>query len=258
MSSVVEQFIKVGILLGCIGCWIAVLFHAIKNNISKSHSYSIEKIQKLYVDRKVNIILFGDSLVQKPIEHQKFMELLYEKFPENLFTFTNSGKNGQKIKELRQRLYTDVISHRPDGVFLFWDSDVSSSENTVDHLLKESTQTKYEEDLRFVVSSLRGNISFVIVGGPILMGEGPWLQPRRFFGRSKVLTLYSNINSRVCVSENVTFLNLRKAFLDNIPKPFLLNGGFLTNDGEHGNTRGTKIIIDAVSNALSDWLRSLY
>ena len=260
-----EQFLrmKLFILLLFVFSWVLVLIYAeiASNSIlpptGQSTKFSIYAVRNAFGHRKIRIILFGDSMVQKPIQQERFIQRLNSIFPSEDFNFTNSGKNGQKISELRHRLNNDIIAHHPDGVVLFWDSDVSSSQNSPGHLLDNSYQTQYENDLQYIVNSLRGNVSFVTVAGPIVLGEGPLFQPKRFSGRNEVLDLYTKINERVCASANVSFINFRKLYREATPLFWLINQGFLTKDGEHGNERGIKIIVDNLSIEIANWLNSL-
>lgn len=259
--KIIIEFVKRLTVLFFALSWIYILVSltpTITEQQTHQHTYSLTAVSNQFINQMVKIIFFGDSMVQKPIQQQQLIEKFNVRFPSTLFNFTNSGKNGQKIKELKQRLYRDVISQNPAGVILFWDSDVSSTENSIFHLMQSSVQSQYENDLRDVVRYLHRNVSFVLVAGPIVLGEGPLFKPRRFDGRNGMLDLYSSINERVCRSENVTFVNFRSIFEEATPVFWLISQGFLTKDGEHGNYRGTKIIVDEISNKLADWLSTSF
>jgi hypothetical protein len=52
-------------------------------------------------------------------------EKLQHQFPHVSLTIINSGVNGDKIADMKARMYTDVVDQKPDAVLIYWDSDVS-------------------------------------------------------------------------------------------------------------------------------------
>ena len=207
---------------------------------------------KLFANNRVKIVLFGDSLVDVAYRRFSLAEKLQNQFPYFLFDIYNAGVGGNKIKNIRNRMYRDVISLNPDIILLYWDSDVSDQDN--DFLAEKSTQDEYIEDLKNVVLVLKNTTSNFAIGGPGLLGEGPLFTYNFYNGKNKLLDLYRDINRNVTQENGLLYMDIRRALQEVIPSAWILSRWFCTLDGEHPNERGTQIIAQQFGMAINLFL----
>lgn len=208
-------------------------------------SSSIPVIKK----KKFKLILFGDSVIQKPAESFGLLNEVQRRLPH--FDVENSGKNGQHVYQLQQRVYRDVVIKKPDVVFLFWDSDVSATPITTLNTAK--FQKEYTRNVSQLILILK-NVSYVLVSGPGLLSEGPMFRPGRFRHREPVAEKYVEINRKICNDLNVTYIDMRTPFRESIPLFWLFYRWYVTADGEHGNSRGSVIVANELVAAMADWM----
>lgn len=113
--------------------------------------------------KSFSIVLFGDSLLNIPCQKFSLQNKIEDKFPSYLLNIKNAGINGDRISFMRARMAEDVLAYQADAVFLFWDSDIS--DQSVSVLALNETQNKYEEDLRYVVTTLKQNCTYLALAG---------------------------------------------------------------------------------------------
>lgn len=53
---------------------------------------------------------------------------------------------------------------------------------------------------------------------------------------------------------SVPYIDMRQAFVDSIPSYWIYYKGYVTEDGEHENERGTQIVADLIATELNTWL----
>jgi len=194
----------------------------------------------------IKIVLFGDSLINRPWIEYNFRDKLNDHFHRDCIQWYNEGRNGNTIDDMKQRVKRDVIEkHHPDIVILFWDSDCSSNDwNPSQTELHET----YKQDLKQVINELleSGSIKHVLVSGPALLGEiqRDLLRPSL---RDKNPDAYVRFNQEVvnCLQaegKSVTFIDIRKDIQDYFRlRPLSYNFTHtVTTDGEHFSERGTK------------------
>ena len=87
------------------------------------------------------IVLFGDSLINVGCLYFNLAEKLQHQFPHYPLNIVNAGVNNDMIADLKARMYTDVVDLQPDGVIIYWDSDVS--DQLVYVLEEQSTLSQY-------------------------------------------------------------------------------------------------------------------
>mmetsp|Transcript_17136 Transcript_17136/g.24800 ORF Transcript_17136/g.24800 Transcript_17136/m.24800 type:complete len:285 (+) Transcript_17136:27-881(+) len=242
--------IQVSILLAMIIAWLFALVYTCTHKIETPPLYSV--VTKRKINRPLTMILFGDSLIQKAAEKYGLVNKIKDRLPG--FIVTNSGNNGEHIEELRHRMHKEVLNLKPDVVFLFWDSDMSGMSITLTHAQREKVLSNYTMKVKEVIYALK-NVTYVIVSGPTLASEGPFIKPVRFFQRQPILETFLELNKKICAETNVTYLDLHTSLKRVIPKAWMFYKSFVTADGEHENHRGSVIIADALAEAVGVWLK---
>lgn len=215
--------------------------------------YTINDTNPIPVDGQMNIVLLGDSLIEFPFTLFNLGGLVSDHLKDLNPNVFNEGQGSDTIQRIRNRL-PEALSKEPDALFLFWDTDCSDT-NEADMTNEEviSVRTQYEENVRYVINStLSVGTKFVIVSGPVLLGEGPWFMKHKFQGKEEMLEDYININKRICKDMNVTYLDMRTPFLSALPSSWPLSMWVVTFDGEHPNSRGTRIIANQFSDKLKE------
>lgn len=206
---------------------------------------------KSVINNRVKVVLFGDSLIDVPFSRNALDEKIRRQFPFYLLDIENEGIGGNKIHNLKERMYSDVVSKKPDIILLYWDSDVSDQD--ADYLEEKSTELQYKEDLSEVVRILK-NTSKLAVAGPGLLGEGPLFSLDYFYRKNRLLNHYREINKNISQENGILYVDIRKALKDSIPSTWIFSMGFCTMDGEHPNERGSQIIAEQFGLAINLFL----
>ena len=245
-----KSVIQISILTIMFIAWIGTFYYYFvhQNDNQSSPLYSVTT--KRTIGRELKLILFGDSLIQKPSEGYHLVQEIQKRLPG--FVVISSGKNGQHLDELEARVQKDVVNQRPDVVFFFWDSDYSAT--LVSKIESANFKREYIKNAKRIIATIK-NSTYVIVSGPTLLSEGPLFRPSRFKGYNPSLDTYVQINSKICEDLNVTYIDMHTPFRDSIPTFWLFYKWFITADGEHGNYRGSALIADKLAEKISIWLK---
>lgn len=207
-----------------------------------------------HLNHNLTVVLFGDSLLNIPYTHYDLPHKIKSLLPtcfQNI-TILNKGKNGNKVRDLRQRLTKDVLLLKPDVVFLHFDSDISDQE--VDYLSLNSTQLQYKMDYDYILHMMTSyKIPHIAIAGPGLLGEGLIVNKPRFRGKEGLLDRYRFINLQLANSYDLPYLDIRKAYQEALPSYWIFSFGYVTTDGEHPNDRGSDIIAEYFSALLNQW-----
>lgn len=99
--------------------WIAI-FIVSYPDVDNNYEY-----KSLTFTKPFKVILFGDSLMNVGYSYYNLGEKLQHQFPHVSLTIVNAGVNGDKIADMKDRMYADVVDQLPDAVLIYWDSDVS-------------------------------------------------------------------------------------------------------------------------------------
>ena len=75
--------------------------------------------------------------------------------------------------------------------------------------------------------------------------------------KETMLNDYREINRNISSLYNITYVDIRQAFLERTPKHNLIYKHYLTVDGEHENEAGTDLVAFLFSQILNDWLLSI-
>ena len=166
--------------------------------------------------QNVTIVLLGDSLIYKPSTNYHLLDKIQQILSNETANsskmsvrLVNKGSNGQTIADIRKRTSDVLLRYRPNGIIMFWDSDVSNydeSEMTEDEILLK--RSNYYANLMFVAKQILNSGSLLAISGPAVMGEG----------QSEVKTLmlndYRAINKNISNILQIDYIDMRQAFLD--------------------------------------------
>lgn len=204
-------------------------------------------------DTQFNLIMFGDSLITGN-HRQKFnmFPIIASKvssfIPHYNLNMINFGEGGNRIIELRNRI-EPVLSTPSDAILLLWDSDVSSSDETSETM--SNLREVYISNVTYVLDRILQSDSskLIAITGPIVLGERLSAS-----SKSSMLDEYVEINQKICTAYNITYIDLRKSFLSEIPWYRMVDSGCLTVDGEHENRNGMTIVAKAVAKTVIRWI----
>jgi len=247
-----------------ISCYIIIRYLIYKTNYDDKDIYikhcSFNDYNNItLIDKNKNIhriILFGDSLIGSPSEHygmdKNLLNRISKHFPHLYFEIITSGIGGNKILDLKNRMFIDCIYCRPEAVIMYWDTDISNPPR--DYLDSDDAIIQYKNNLKDVITEIKEITKYFAIAGPNLLGE----LPEGKNGRDKYLNLYRDINHDVSLLFNVTYIDIRQAFIDvDKEKGWDESSGYLTMDGEHPSKAGSKIEEDLFYNQLVLWYKNV-
>ncbi|MFN8093297.1 MAG: GDSL-type esterase/lipase family protein [Vicinamibacteria bacterium] len=204
------------------------------------------------------IVFVGDSLVNRSSgDHgliDRVREDLESRRPGTAFEIVNAGVNGDRIADIRARLAADVLALAPAAVLLYWDSDAADAEEGEEEAASRARlRAEYERHLDAVLGALRASVRHVVVAGPTLDGEGP----RGSNPKDHVLDAYAAINHRLARRHHAAWVDTRRAAFEWLGRhrPAGSRGLLLTEDGEHLNATGARLVADEIAAALDRALR---
>jgi len=204
------------------------------------------------------VVFVGDSLVNRSDRDHGLLDqvqrALAGSHPGTALDLVNAGVNGDCIADIRARLAEDVLALRPAAVVLYWDSDAADVEDARESSARaRALRAAYERDLAAVLAALSSTTSHVIVSGPTLLGE----RPRGLNPKDDVLDAYAEINRRASHAHHATWIDTRRAAFEWLKASALdrtRESGRLTEDGEHLNAAGTKLVAAEMASAMGRWL----
>lgn len=193
--------------------------------------------------RKEKVLFFGDSITQAGIKPGGYISLLKESLPEK--ELIGAGIGGNKVYDLFLRLEDDVLSKKPDIVFIY------IGVNDVWHKQSSLTGTDPDKFAAFysaIINKLKKNGIKTILCTPAVIGE------RTDFSNSQDgdLNRYSQIIRDLASKHGCGLVDLRKAFLEYNLKnnPENKESGILTTDRVHLNQAGNQLLADLMQKAL--------
>ena len=191
------------------------------------------------------IVLLGDSLINRPCEMFNLSVLLSnltEPPPGVSLVFVNSGDNGEEIASILARTPSVLAQYNPWAVILFWDSDCSNiDESKLTPQQVQQLRANYSANLLATERLILAATPRLAVAGPELLGEGPIGLPDRFANKTQMLDDYRVLTRAAADAVEVPYIDMRAAFMAEIPPWWLIYAGWCTIDGEHPNDRGTRI-----------------
>jgi len=204
------------------------------------------------------VVFVGDSLVNRSSEDHGMLDRvrqdLESRRPGSSFEVINAGVNGDRIAEIRARLAADVLAAAPVAVVLYWDSDAADAEDGDEApAARARLRAEYERQLDAVLGTLHAGVRHVVVAGPTLLGE----RPRGSNEKDDVLDAYAAINHRLARRHHAAWVDTRHAAFEWLVRHRHDGNAALrlTEDGEHLNDQGARLVADELAAALDRSLR---
>lgn len=193
--------------------------------------------------QKKKVVFFGDSITQAGVAPGGYITLLQKKLVESnrdkAFDLIGAGIGGNKVYDLYLRLEDDVLSKKPDLVFIY------VGINDVWHKRSHGTGTdadKFERFYNKIIEKIQAAGARVVICTPTVVGE-----KKNFVNElDGDLNKYADIIRRIAKSKNVELVDLRTAIIGyiNAHNPEDKSSGVLTTDGVHMNDAGNRFLAD--------------
>jgi lysophospholipase L1-like esterase len=195
------------------------------------------------VQTKKKIIFFGDSITQAGVQPGGYIQMINDLASkaglQSSYEFIGAGIGGNKVYDLFLRLEDDVLSKKPDIVFIY------IGVNDVWHKQSYGTGTdpdKFEKFYRAIIAKIKAQGATIVLVTPAAIGE------RTDFSNELDgdLNRYCNIIRRLASEEGLGLVDLRAAFLEYNKRynPSNKESGILTTDRVHLNETGNKLVAD--------------
>lgn len=200
-------------------------------------------ILSMKIQKPVKVIFFGDSITQAGVKPGGYISLMQQS--DKNHEFIGAGIGGNKVYDLYLRMEEDVLSKKPDVVFIY------VGVNDVWH--KQSFQTGTDPDkfglfYTAMIKKMQSAGIKVIVCTPAVIGE------KTDFTNAQDgdLNSYSQIIRNIARQYNCGLVDLRKEFLryNLANNPENKESGILTTDRVHLNATGNKLVADLMLAAL--------
>jgi lysophospholipase L1-like esterase len=193
--------------------------------------------------KKTRVIFFGDSITQAGTNAGGYIKridsMCRAEGKEGNFEFIGAGIGGNKVYDLYLRMENDVVAKEPDVVIIY------IGVNDVWHKTSSGTGTdadKFEKFYQAIIDKLKAKNIKVVLCTPAAIGE------KTDFSNPQDgdMNGYSNIIRGIAKKNELTLVDLRKAFLDfNLKNnPDNKDRGILTTDRVHLNARGNQLVAD--------------
>ncbi len=200
-------------------------------------------------DKPLRVIFFGDSITQAGVGPKGYItqaaEILKAAGKDSQYELIGAGIGGNKVYDLYLRLEDDVLSKKPDVVFIY------VGINDVWHKASSGTGTDADKYVKFyeaLIKKLQAQNIRVIVCTPTVIGE----RNDNSNAQDGDLNQYSKLIREIAVRKNVQLLDLRKAFGDYLAQnnPENKEKGILTSDRVHLTDAGNKFLAEKMVEAL--------
>ena len=194
--------------------------------------------------KPVKVIFFGDSITEIGVQPggyiDKMRQMLKDKNISN-YQLTGAGVGGNKVYDLYLRLEDDVLSQKPDWVFIY------VGVNDVWHKKSFGTGTdadKFEKFYVALIRKLQANGIQVALCTPAVIGE-------KADGKNELdgdLNKYSQIIRQLAAKYGLPLCDLRRIFMEHLAQNNKDNKekGILTTDGVHLNDAGNQLVAEQI------------
>jgi lysophospholipase L1-like esterase len=200
-------------------------------------------------DKPLRVIFFGDSITQAGVGPTGYItqmgEMLKTKGQDGQYELLGAGIGGNKVYDLYLRLEDDVLSKKPDVVFIY------VGINDVWHKASSGTGTDADKYVKFyeaLIKKMKAQNIRVIVCTPTVIGE------RNDASNSQDgdLNQYSKLIREIATRNNLQLCDLRKSFQDYLAQnnPENKEKGILTSDRVHLTDAGNKFLAEKMLEAL--------
>lgn len=193
--------------------------------------------------QKKKIVFFGDSITQAGVGPTGYITVLQQMLAKNgkdkNFELIGAGIGGNKVYDLYFRLEDDVLSKKPNLVFIY------VGINDVWHKRTHGTGTdadKFEKFYNKLIDRIQSAGAKVVICTPTVVGE-----KKDFVNElDGDLNKYAEIIRAIAKNKNVELIDLHKSILDyiNTHNPEDKSKDILTSDGVHMNNEGNKFLAE--------------
>lgn len=194
-----------------------------------------------YAEKK-RVVFFGDSITQAAIKPGGYITMLQEALigagKGDEFELIGAGISGNKVPDLQKRLEKDVLSKKPNLVFIY------IGVNDVWHFAKHNgngtPKDQYEAGLNDLISRIKKTGAKVVLCTPAAIGE----KKDNTNSQDTLLNVYSDLSRKVAKDTKVPLCDLRKAFITYLGSNNHENSdkNILTSDGVHLNIAGNAFV----------------
>jgi len=193
--------------------------------------------------QKKKIIFFGDSITQAGVGPTGYITVLQQMLAQSgkdkNIELIGAGIGGNKVYDLYLRLEDDVLSKKPDLVFIY------IGINDVWHKRSHGTGTdadKFERFYNKLIDKIQAAGAKVIICTPTVIGE----KKDNVNELDGDLNKYAEIIRGIARNKGVELIDLRKATVDYISRnnPEDKASGILTTDGVHMNEAGNRFLAE--------------
>ena len=191
--------------------------------------------------QKKKVIFFGDSITHAGVAPHGYITLLQQMLAkegkDNAFDLIGAGIGGNKVYDLYLRLEDDVLSKKPDIVFIY------VGINDVWHKKTSGTGTdpdKFERFYNKIIDKLQAAGAKVVICTPTVIGE-----KKDFVNElDGDLNKYAAIIRNIAKNKNTGLIDLHKAIIEYIDahNPEDKAKDVLTVDGVHMNDAGNEFL----------------
>ena len=191
------------------------------------------------IKKEIRMGFIGGSITEDDKYRSHVVKYLSEKYPDNIFTEIKGGVSGTPSYLGVHRIDRDIISEKPDIVFI------------------EFSVNDYSDLRGLFERSMEGMIRKILKNEPTTLiavigtGSSVYLTESYFKGKvPEMVTAHKNIS----LYYNIPYINVGKAFSDYILRSEANIETYLP-DGIHPNHEGGKIYADEITNYLDnyDW-----
>jgi lysophospholipase L1-like esterase len=196
------------------------------------------------VDNPKRVIFFGDSITELGVQKGGYIDLmgimLRDKGLSDQFQLIGAGIGGNKIYDLYLRLEEDVISKKPDLVFIY------VGINDVWHKAwgTGTDEDKFKRFYEAVIIKIQASGAEVVLCTPTVIGE------RKEFTNPQDgdLNQYAEIIRQLAKENNTKLCDLRSIFVEyeQANNPGNKEKDILTNDRVHLNDKGNHVVASAM------------
>lgn len=195
------------------------------------------------VMQKKKVIFFGDSITQAGVAPNGYITLLQQRLvkdgKDKAFDLIGAGIGGNKIYDLYLRLEDDVLSKKPDLVFIY------VGINDVWHKRSFGTGTdpdKFEKFYNKIIDKIQSTGAKVVICTPTVVGEKKGYVNELDGDLNK----YSEIVRQIAKNKKIELIDLHKNIIDyiNTHNPENKSSGILTTDGVHMNDEGNRFLAE--------------
>ncbi len=199
--------------------------------------------------KAVKVVFFGDSITQGgvgPVGYITQMNKMFEsKGLSSQYELVGAGIGGNKVYDLYLRLEDDVLSKKPDVVFIY------IGINDVWHKSSHGTGTDPEKFIKFyeaIIKKLKAQGARIIVCTPTVIGEKTDASNQQ----DGDLNFYATLIRELAENENLELCDLRKIFLEFLAEhnPNNRDRNILTTDRVHLNELGNELVAKSFADVL--------